>query len=339
MVLQLAVGGSAALPWTQIGITWQGVGPGDEMSARWSEESGRGEWSGRTPMPWIRRDTFRRDEHWQVDLQRVPSTLRLISLVLRASAVRSVGVALVPLSGSPEDAILHPGIRIAADEPTVLMTLRRSGDGWTAAVAGSAMSAAGFAEPASGEETPDDGGWQVAIGVPEALKSPVDRVRSTGQTRQRSRVSAVVDVSASMRPWLVNGALAATVTAIQAVACASSRPSLTLALVPDGGVADLPIEAPAGDFLIDRVSRHGMRTGNPRALSTTTHDVLRRGGIVFVVTDDPLTEEAGDERVITVVLSSGAARSERLVPVGESVDIDLLAGDLAIAAGHAPVSD
>jgi len=335
MVLQLAVGGSTAVPWTQIGITWQGVGPGDEMSARWSEESGRGEWSGRTALPWIRRDSYRRDEHWQVDLQRVPAGISLISLVLRSSVARSVGVAIVPLNGSPDDAILHPGMRIVADQPTVLMTIRRTGGaGWTASVAAGLVDPENpFPEP---EPDRDPGHAQVAVPVPPALESPVRSVRSTGQARKHVRISAIVDISASMRPWLVNGALADTVTAIQAVACASARPAVATVLVPAGHPSDLPVEKPSAEFLSEAVTRYGLRTGNALAVRAQTDDALRRGGVVFVVTDDPLTRPAEDERAITVVLSTGTARADRLLTVGETVDVDGLAADLAIAAASVP---
>ena len=339
MVLQLTLGGSAAVPSLQIGIHWQGVQAGDRLTAEWDDALGSEIWSGGSPSRWIRRDAYGVGERWQLDLARVPSGVSLICLVIRAPSARVVGMAVVPLSGSADDAVLHPSVHIGADETTVVLELRRAEPGWQAAARNTVRQT---------DDRPDqhhsNGPLQqpginnapsMSIAVPDHLQVGVDRIRASGAARSHGRVSAVLDLSASMRPWLLNGVLADTVTAIMAVACASSRPSVAVRIVPDGGIREVGIEDAAGDVLKGLLERMGLRTGGPNALTSETAAAAVKGGPVFVVTDDPFAAgRVGDTAIAILLGSEDVGSGDHLVAVaGDSVDIGLLARDLATAAG------
>ena len=337
MVLQLTLGGSAAVP-SQIGIHWQGVQAGDRLTTEWDGALGPERWSVGSPSMWIRRDTYGVGERWQLDLSRVPVGVPLICLVIAAPSERSLGMAVVPLSGSADDAVLHPGVHIGADENTVVLELRRVGPGWQAVARNTVRQT---------DDVPDqhrsNGALQqpginsassMSIAVPDHLQVGVDRIRASGAARGHGRVSAVLDLSASMRPWLLSGVLADTVTAIMAVACASSRPFVAIRVVPDGGIKEVGIENAAGDVLGGFLERMGLRTGGPSALRTEIAAAAVKGGPVFVVTDDPFVAGRVGDTAIVVLLGSEDVRSgDHLVAVpGDSVDIGLLARDLATAA-------
>jgi len=359
MVLQLALGGSAATPSSQIGINWQGVRPGDELTAEWADELGLQNWSGGTPLGWIRRDAYGTGERWQLDLERVPATMSTISLVMSSPTARAVGIAVAPLSGSADDAVLHPGLQVAGDEVTVVLELRRSTAGWQVVAKNTVRPSEppGHTGPHPPGQTgphptgptgphptgpagqtgphppdPDGGRPTVAVVIPDHLRAAVDRVRSSGAARHHARVSVVLDLSASMRPWLVNGVLADTLTAIQAVTCASSRPSMSVRLVPDGAATEIDIADSTDDMLKGFLARTGLRTGAARALHSQAAAAAGRGGLVFVITDDPFAAARMGSDAIAVFLGSAAVPTERLVVVGESVDVGMLARELAVAA-------
>lgn len=218
-------------------------------------------------------------------------------------------------SGTPQSA--PPGPAYPASAPATTPALS---SGWT--------------DHSAGANTVDQG---PQVPIPDRLTGAVDAVRSTGLVR-RARVSAVVDVSASMYRWIASGALADVLTATQAVAGAAQRPGLTTRFLPDGTDVTIDLKAEPAAALRDHLSTVGLRTGDRRqlvaALAESGRQPDRDGGtetITLVVTDDPsLAEVAGPGA--TAVIVGGDARTdgaERAVVVSGPIDVPRLARDLA----------
>jgi hypothetical protein len=145
-----------------------------------------------------------------------------------------------------------------------------------------------------------------------------------------------------MRQWLSNGLVSDVLTAVQAVAGASSRPSVSTAFAPATGGVELNLEDSPAAVLGAEIRRAGLQTGSRAILDTAVDAAARRGGVAFLVTDEePVTGARagadGRPTVLTVVL--GNARRQRadtsgaVVAVGPGpIDIALFARDLALAA-------
>ncbi|MET0965994.1 MAG: hypothetical protein ABWZ02_06335, partial [Nakamurella sp.] len=185
---------------------------------------------------------------------------------------------------------------------------------------------------ANGSRRPADDGPQVHI--PARLEQAVDAARATGNTRRRTTVSAVVDLSASMRPWIASGQLADVLTAIQAIAGASNRPSVATRYLPAGDEVDLELGTEPAQALSSQLATNGLRTGSRSALLAAVDRTARRGLAVLVTDDASLAAGSG----VTVVLGPAAAEHVRVnddqllisVPPGP-VDIRRLARELADA--------
>ena len=338
MVVQLTLGSSAQVPSSQLEVAWQGVRPGDSLDVVWTDTRGLSRWSGGVSLDWIRRDGFQAAESWQVDLDRVPASIELLTLGASSATPGSVGLALVPLDGSPADALRHPGVRLAADQRAELIQLRRVGTGWNA-TAVNLVGRQGYIIPAMAPT----GQSRISVdkhqsdAVPAHLDAAVSRIRSVCIDESYPRVSVVVDLSASMSAWIRSGALADTLTAIMAVACASSRRSVIIRWVPDGTVVEVPIDAVTTELLTVAVARTGLQTGLPAAFRAAVVTAAQGGGLVFQVTDNPFTATDVANLVSVVVGSDSlatavAGRSAPGAVSGEVVDIAALAHDLAVAA-------
>lgn len=179
-----------------------------------------------------------------------------------------------------------------------------------------------------------DQGPQVAI--PDRLTGAVEAARSTGVVR-RAPVHAVIDLSASMYPWIASGALADVLTATQAVAGAAHRPSLPTRFLPDGGGTEITLEADPAAALQEHLRVVGLRTGDRRQLVQALAGSIRAGGqdtMTLVVTDDPsLARQVGPNTTAVIVGADPGELSvvgEHVVAVGgRQVDVPRLARELA----------
>ncbi len=170
------------------------------------------------------------------------------------------------------------------------------------------------------------------VPIPPRLEEAVDAVRATGSTRSRTRVGAIVDLSASMRPWIASGHLADVLTAIQAVAGASNRPNVATRFLPADQEVDLSLATEPADALGTQLAASGLRTGDRSALVAAADLAGRRGGLTVLVTDDAsLATGPG----ATVVLGPGASGATGRGPVvsvpAGPVDVRRLARQLADA--------
>jgi hypothetical protein len=163
----------------------------------------------------------------------------------------------------------------------------------------------------------------------------VDAARATGKVR-RARVSAVVDLSASMYPWITSGAVADILTAVQAVAGAAQRPSVSTRFFPDGADVDLPLDAEPAAALRNQLRAVGLRTGDRGHLVHALPGPGSTDTVTLMVTDDPsLADEPGAAGATTVVLGGdtrsgpGAAEPSAVFLPPGPVDVDRLARELA----------
>lgn len=358
MAIHLVLHRPIPSPSAQLRIVWQGHRVGDLAQARWTDATvGTHRWPGEPAVRWIQRDGLRQGEEWKLNLPGVPADVDRIVLQVATTIARTVGLAVLPLAGDPNDAALHPGAELAPGRPVDLLELTRSGGGWlvtavNSPTADAAPAAVPFpAEPNRANHAPpgqtanprgpgwpgpvadhrvshavagnsrpvmhgptaepsipapahsDDQGPQVRI--PPRLEPAVDAARGGGNVRRRSTVGAVVDLSASMRPWIVSGQLADVLTAVQAVAGASNRPSVLAQFQPGDQPVELALETEPAEALSTRLAANGLRTGDRAALLAASDRAARRGGLHILVTDDvSLVPEV--EHAVIVLLGPGA---------------------------------
>jgi hypothetical protein len=178
------------------------------------------------------------------------------------------------------------------------------------------------------------------VQIPTRLQPAVDAARGAGNAKRQSLVGAVVDLSASMRPWIVSGQLAAVLTAVQAVAGVSNRPSVATSFLPAGQDAELELGSDPAELVHTQLTANGLRTGDRSALLASIGRATRRGGVHILVTDD--ASAAADVRpAVIVLLGAGGVAGDRdpssnvvAVPPGP-VNVPRLARELADATGGA----
>jgi hypothetical protein len=184
-----------------------------------------------------------------------------------------------------------------------------------------------------------------SVPIPAALQSAVDAARATGAIHRRQVVDAVVDTSASMRPWMVSGQLGMVLKAVQAVAGASSRPTVSAQFLPSaselavGRSIELKLDSSPDEALAEQLAATGLRTGNRRALLATARKGAARPGLHLVITDDVLVARELGSGTVTVLLGDGPLGQSlpgwtvHLPP--NSLDVRSLARDVALAAAAA----
>ena len=138
-----------------------------------------------------------------------------------------------------EAGVVHPGVDLIADRTTGLLEFHRIGAQWHLIALNKPEIVDGKSNATGSTAVPVEDPHGVVTGrtipIPPHLQPAVDRIRASSGEVRRQQVSAVVDISASMRPWLSNGLVSDVLTAVQAVAGASSRPSVSTAFSPRPG--------------------------------------------------------------------------------------------------------
>jgi hypothetical protein len=148
-----------------------------------------------------------------------------------------------------------------------------------------------------------------------------------------------------MRPWLVSGQLGAVLSAIQAVAGASSRPAVSARFLPPaselagGRSVELTLEASPQAALTEQVATAGWRTGNRATLLAAARKGANRSGLHLVVTDDVSIARQLGAGTVTVLLGDSVpgpplpASTVQVPP--NSLDVRSLARDVALAGAAA----
>ena len=348
MTLHLTLAKAVPVPASQLRIIWQGYRIGDTATAAWTDQAGPQVWRAEGNLSWLQRDSYVPGEEWKINLAGTPAGVDSITLLLTSSTPRTVGVAVLPLAGDPDDGMVHPGTELVADQQCQLLHLRSIGGQWhiiatnTTATATEAPAVGGGGSQsrpsgdvaAPGTVPPIDSGRQIPI--PAHLQPAVDKIRAAGGAIRRPHVDAVVDISASMRPWLASGLVADALSAVLAVTGASSRPALSLRFSPGGAAADFPLDAVPADALTKVIGQRGLQTGNVTDLAAAVQTAAGRGGIVFVISDDASVVPPAAGSTVAVVLGGGPAATGRpdrqAVDVGPgTVDVPTLARELALA--------
>lgn len=207
-----------------------------------------------------------------------------------------------------------------------------------AAPAAARATTSGWTDHSATQHTVDQG---PQVPIPERLSAAVDAARATGLVR-RARVSAIVDLSASMHRWIASGALADVLTATQAVAGAAQRPALATRFLPDGAEVALDLQAEPAAALRDHLRATGLRTGDRRRLmaalaGSSTGGPDGDGGresVTVLITDDPSLGDAVGPGTTAVIVGAGetgagVVDAERAVAVTGPVDVSRLARELA----------
>ena len=355
MTLHLTLRRPVPVPSTQLRIVWQGVRIGDATTASWTDESGRLQvWRADANLAWLQRDYYVPGEEWKINLAGIPAGVDAMTFRLTSSTPRSVAMAILPLAGDPDEGMVHPGTELVADRACELLQLRSAGGEWTViatntvgpdsdspvgAVKAPSASGAPYESDAflGGARDPSPFAAARQLPIPQHLQPAVDKIRAAGGAVRRAHVDAVVDISASMRPWLVSGLVADTLSAVLAVTGASSRPSLSLRFSPGTGPIDLPLDADPGEVLRQEIGRYGLRTGNHLQLRSVIDEAAARGGVVFVISDDAAgTPPGSPSSTLAVVLGdpppAAAGNGRTVISVGPgAVDVEGLARELALA--------
>ncbi|MBM9476490.1 hypothetical protein JL107_08560 [Nakamurella flavida] len=363
MAVHLQLHQPVPAPAAQLRVEWQGFRPGDTATAGWTGPDGEHRWEGGTGLRWLQRDTARSGEEWRINLDGVPGGVDRLRLSVQPAAPRVVGVAVSPLTGNPDDSVLHPGASVEPGCSTLVLELLRTATGWgiLALAQPETPDAAHTAEtdtvpdpaPASRADSPArtnpgpaadrrgqpriDGEPVRSVPVPAHLQAAVDAARSSGAVRRRSSVAALVDLSASMRPALVDGRLAAALRAVQAVAGASSQSAVSTSFLPGGSTRELSLEADPGSALFDQLTAQGLVTGNRTHLIAECERRAGHGGLQIVLTDDPSLPAHLPASVVTVLVGAPVSAEQpsgpRTVTVTVTpVDVPLLARGLAECA-------
>jgi len=263
-------------------IEWQGLGPDDEVNARLIPEQGppvvfpRETVTGLRPQPHAARGT------WLLDLTAVDGEVSRLDLVVeaRGSAGISLGLEVAgAVPGVPAQVLQHPGMTAVPGAPMLALRVVRQGTEWTVAAFDAAF------VDGSGEESG-------SVPVPAPLQAPAVLARREGLVRRGETVTAVVDLSASMRPRLATGTVAGVLTALQAVAGAADQYELQVVGVSDRayGPRALGVSDDAAAFLRTWVQEIGLRTG---VRGTTEQWVTAQAlpGLVVSISDQEPDEE------------------------------------------------
>ena len=284
MTVLMTVNRSHALTSPQCRVEWQEIVAGDVLTARVSSAS-----AGTVEFPaeqvsGVRLQPFAVNA-WLLDLAALPAGWEALELVVRSERAHSVSVAVeVRSAGAGTEALQHPGLTTVPGAPMVVLRVTPDGPGWRVV----ALTGTG-----------------VSDGVPAELREAAALARHEGLIHNGEPVTAVVDVSASMRPRLVNGTVGSVLTALQAVVGGGGGSELSVVAVSDAayGRRSLPVGTDAEEFLRDWVQEIGLRTGQPDGVGRWLAGE-QTPGLVVSVSDQAPAAAAGPGRHSAVVLAS-----------------------------------
>jgi hypothetical protein len=150
--------------------------------------------------------------------------------------------------------------------------------------------------------------------VPEALREPAILARRESVVRRGESVTAVVDLSASMRPRLLAGTVADVLTGLQAIAGAADQRGVQVVGVSDRahGPRMLGLAEDAESFLRQWVQELGLRTG-VRGTTEQWVSSQAQSGLVVTISDQEPDEEptaAAVRRLCVVLTAPGAGTTQ-----------------------------
>ncbi|MGY1730324.1 hypothetical protein ACI798_02295 [Geodermatophilus sp. SYSU D01045] len=299
MTVLMTVNQREPLPGAQCLVEWQGLRPGDEVAAHLVTASGQHLRFPDDEVPGLRRQPWA-DNTWLLDAGALPTGWQRLDLVVTAPTAHPLSLSLVVRTGpgaGAEEAFQHPGLDTVGGTATVALSLAPTDTGYAVL-------------PQQVPYVPTRDPWLRGGGpaprhveVPQALREATALAGHAGLVASGVPVTAVLDLSASMRPRLVAGTVASVLGAVQALAAAADQPAVTVVAVSDRpqpprqlGLADDPEE-----FLRVWTAEIGLRTGS-RAVTTAGDG---RPGVVVTVTDQEGGLAASGYRVVLAAPEPG----------------------------------
>jgi hypothetical protein len=240
MTVLMTVDRAHPLAGPQVRVEWQQVLADDVPSASVELASGAVLEHPHDPVEGIRPQPFTRSA-WLLDLTALPAGWQHVDLAVDSRQAHPVSVALEVRSAAGSESLQHPGLVTVPASRLPLVRIVPDGDGWWAVAADSA-----------------------GARLPVSLREAAALAHHEGLVRSGEPVTAVVDVSASMRSRLEGGTVGCVLTALQAVAGAAGAGDLTVVAVSDvvHGPRPLPVDADAEHFLRSWVREVSLRTGS-----------------------------------------------------------------------------
>jgi hypothetical protein len=241
---------------------------------------------------------------WLLDRSLLGAGWRRLDLVVQAHAPHGVSLAVEVHPADPDatrQVFQHPGVAPVPGAPMLALRIAPDDGGWTVVPHDEV-----YVQPGAGDGR--DGG--PAMAVPDRLREPAALARREGVVHWGEPVTALVDLSASMRPCLVAGTLGIVLQAVQAVAGAAGQSGVSVLAVSDRvhGPRILAVSDDAEDFLRRWVRDIGLRTGR----GTAHREGVGRASSGLVVS-------VSDRLSAAVSAPSAHVRSHRVVlaPPGE----------------------
>jgi len=285
MTVLMTVDRAHPLAGPQVRVEWQQVLPYDVPSASVALASDAVLQHPHDPVEGIRPQPFT-THAWLLDLAALPAGWQHLELVAESRQAHPVSVALEVRSaaggGLSREPLQHPGlVTVPGSRQPLVRIVPEEGGWWAMALA-------------------DPG----AAGLPVPLREAAALARQEGLVRSGEPVTAVVDVSASMRSRLEGGTVGCVFTALQAVAVAAGAGDLPVVAVSDvaHGQRPPPVDADAEQFLRSWVREIGLRTGSRSGAGRRPAGTDPLGLVVSVT--DQLVPPPGGGRRRAVVLTA-----------------------------------
>ena len=277
MTVLMTANRNESLGGTQCRVEWQGLAAGDVVSAHLRTGQGSTlifpdvEIPGLRQQPWVAHG-------WLLDIAALPGGWQRLDLVVKSPGAHALSLGLEVRPSAPDsavDALQHPGLTTVPGAPMIAVRITPGVSG-PDAVALEAHFVDDDAHPsASG----------MGIDVPDALREAAVLARHENLVRSGEPVTALVDLSASMRPRLAAGTVAGVLAALQAVAAAAHRQEVSVIAVSDRVHDPRPLRLTDDpeEFLRTWTHEIGLRTGAPGGGANWPGD--REGGLVVTVSD------------------------------------------------------
>jgi hypothetical protein len=298
---------------TKCRIEWQGLSPDDQVSAHLTAPGVKQIFpdqavTGIRPQPFV-------PNAWLLDVAALPTGWEKLDLVVVTPSAHTVSLAVEVRPEQPGAApvsLQHSGLTTVGGAPMLALRLTPGNSGPVAV-------------PYETAFVDVNGPVVDGIDVPETLREAAVLALHENVVRSGEPVTAVVDLSASMRPRLASGAVASVLTALQAVAGAADQRAVSVVAVSDQvhEARALELSDDPEEFLRQWTREIGLRTGvrGPLRQWVTDHP---GNGLIVTVSDQPRWTSPTGARHCQV----------RLIPPGDGTPVREDAGTVVIADGR-----
>ena len=300
---KIATGAKQLLSDTFITVSWSGIGTNDELKIHLDEESISlsSLQLDKKLLDFMRQPNPERPEY-QIGLDRIPKAVKEVNFVLNTSAHGPFAWSVI--GHNTDEAYQSDAITVGMNLSCYLLRLTRSGDKWELENINIPVLASG------------------TIGVPLYLVS--EEIRPLAQyaafrniARDRKNFFALIDLTASMSPWLAENAHLICMQAISAVSATVTRKFLPVSL---NGLKSVEIEAGSAGQQELQAQIRNLTSQN--LVSSPLHSLIPK-----------LVKDLGEKSELFVISDEVPFISPEVIEILEAKDIDLnllLLGDDAI---------